>query len=259
MIRDRKQYTDYGGLWALAFGATAGMAAGVAWVAWRRGLRRPAVLAAEARLSAMEDAVVDALRSDADLGNRGIEVAALTDGIIELSGAVDNEAEEDRAVAIAQRVPGVRTVLNRLDVSTVDARLEEARRRYAAGDPSLHGAGWSGVGVGTGQRRQGLQTDPDRPAEDVDLETRALGVDRALEQSSEDLDKLAPGGAGGTSGPAAPTDRGTLEHADHGRPGNPPPPGIQDLNPDAGVLREVKKGTELTLEQSGLQPEEPAG
>jgi len=206
-------------------------------------------------LANLERMVADLLASDPILGSRPIEVGALTAGIIELTGPVRDEWEADRAVTLSRQVVGVETVLNRLDQEIVEDHITRTLDRFDAGDPSLESTGWQGVGVGTGRRRQSLETDPERPSDRVKLVTRALGVDRAVEETSERLDKLPTGGEGHTSAPAAPIDRGLVEDASHRRLGNEPVEPLQDLNPEGQILDGIELGTEVTLEESGLEAE----
>lgn len=250
MFRERPaRLTDHG--WTIAAGALAGVAAGW-YLAWRR---HRSVLGPPIDLASLEERVVDAFLDDPLLSQRPIEVAALADGIIEVSGAVRTEHEADRAVHAAERVPGVTTVLNRLDVELARSHLAETRRRFEAGAPELTETRWYGIRVGTGQRRQGAETDPDRPDDKLILVSRALGVNRAVEQTSEGTSKLAPGVEGHTTVPAAPTDRGLAGFAPHRRLGNVPEEPLQELNPASGIHENVKKGTELTLEEAGLEEE----
>ncbi|HEX7049787.1 MAG TPA: BON domain-containing protein [Longimicrobiales bacterium] len=239
-----------GSVRAALVGAATGLAAGLV-LGWRGGAARRH----ERDLERLEARLRDALRGDEILGRREIEPGALTWGIVELSGSVRDEEEAERAVRIAERVPGVRTVLNRLDIRILEEHLADTRRRGEAGEPALHETHWYGMGVGTGPRRQGERTDPDRPSDKVPMISRELGANRAIEQTSEIVDKLPPGVEGHTTVPAAPSDRGTAAEASHRRLGNVGPEPLQALNPEAGVHREVKKGTELTLEESGLEEE----
>lgn len=242
----------------LAAGVTAGLAVGAAASFWR-GRRRAAGAVGGARSAReLEDRVLEALASDETLRARAIEVGALTDGIVELTGAVRTEEEGRHAVEIAQDSPGVSTVLNRLDIGILERQLEENQARYRAGDAPYHATGWQGMGVGTGMRRQGHETDPDRPDDRVPIVEHTLGVDRAEEALSEDVDKLAPAVESGTTGNAAPTDRYAVDEASHRRLGNVPEGPLQELNPRSGIHENVKKGTELTLEESGLEGEREA-
>lgn len=204
-------------------------------------------------MARLEEEVADALAADPVLGNRSIVVGALTMGIVELVGEVRDEWEADRAVRISERVPGVRTVLNRLDQGVVEDHLANTLDRLDAGDASLETTHWYGMGVGMGRRRQGHDTDPDRPDERQQMVTRALGTDRVVEETSERLDKVPTGVEGHSSMPAAPTDRGTVEEASHRRLGNEPVEPLQELNPEGQVLDNMKTGTDLTLEESGLE------
>lgn len=72
--------------------------------------------------AALEDArlgvrVKTALVNDAQLGPRVIEVR-VTDGVVTLSGLVGSTDEADRAISLAQRVPGVSKVRSQLMVAT---------------------------------------------------------------------------------------------------------------------------------------------
>jgi len=257
MSRSRGKFELVSGQWPVMIGAVIGFATGVALS--RRMLR--AAPAGYEALRRLEERVAGALSDDPILRTRSIEVGALAAGIVELTGPVRDEWEADRAVSIAQRVPGVRTVLNRLDHEIVEDHVANTLDRYAAGDPSLQGTRWYGIGVGMGQRRQGRETDPDRRSDRVPIVTRALGTDRAVEETSERLDKIPTAVEGHSSMPAGPTDRGTVEDASHRRLGNELVEPLQDLNPESRVQVEVKKGTQVTLERSGLESNlrEPGG
>jgi hypothetical protein len=250
MFRRSSAREQFAGQWLAVAGALVGVATGIAL---SRRMVRAAPVAGRREMRRLEEAVADALAADLVLGSRSIEVGALTVGIVELTGPVHDEWEAERAVRISQGVPGVRTVLNRLDREVVEDHIAYTQSRLEAGDPSLQGTQWYGMGVGMGQRRQGLQTDPDRPSDKVPLVSRALGTDRAVEQTSERLDKLPTGVEGHTTAPAGPSDRGTVEDASHRRLGNEPVEPLQDFNPESRVQVDIKKGTELTLEQSGVE------
>ncbi len=62
---------------------------------------------------AITAAVKVALRADSSLAGGAIEVTS-SDGAIELSGAADEQAQIDRAMALAFVVPGVRSIKNRV-------------------------------------------------------------------------------------------------------------------------------------------------
>lgn len=252
MSRGIERYEFFPGQWPALVGAVVGVATGIAL---SRRMHRAAPFEGYAAMRDLGERVADALAADEVIGNRPIEVGALTEGIVELVGPVQDEWEADRAVSIAQGVPGVRTILNRLDHAIEEDHLANTLYRYDEGDPSLQSGRWYGMGVGMGRRRQGHETDPDRTSDRAPMVMRALGTDRAVEEASDRLDKLPTGGEGHTSAPAAPTDRGTVEEASHRRLGNELVDPLQDLNPESRVEPEIKKGTRVTLERSGLDPD----
>lgn len=159
---------------ALVVGVAAGAAAAV-YFGWR-GLRRRRSRSEPGAtpFAALEEATVEALRADEHAGRRAIDVAALGDGIIELTGTVATEDEARRAVEVAQRVADVHTVVNRLAIGMVEEHIVRTRRRFDDGDPALTETHWYGVRVGTGRRRQSVRTDPDRNDDRVERLTRVL-------------------------------------------------------------------------------------
>ena len=182
-----KNRTD--GAVALVVGVAAGAAAAV-YFGWR-GLRRRRSRQAELAtpFAALENATVEALRADERAGSRAIDVAALGAGIIELTGTVGTEEEARRAVEVAQRVEDVHTVVNRLEIGAVEEHIVRTRRRFDDGDPALTESHWYGVRVGTGRRRQGVSTDPDRNDDRVDRVTRVLEPSpRAVIEQDNDID-----------------------------------------------------------------------
>jgi hypothetical protein len=173
-MRFRESESQRGSVVALTLGIAAGAAVGVFFGLreWRR--RRVYDRAPAGHLGRLEEATVDALRSDELAGRRAIDVAAVSDGIMELSGVVEEQDEARRAVDVAQRVEGVHTVINRLSVGTVERQLIRTRRRYQTGDPSLTEPHWYGMRVGMGRRRQSASTDPDRSDDRVEQVSRVL-------------------------------------------------------------------------------------
>lgn len=164
--RKRKQTAN----WMIVAGVAAGVSA-LAYIASQLIRRRRPALPG---LERIEQDVVKLLREDEILRTRGIDVAAVAPGLIELSGAVHSEQESHHAAEVVQSVPGVHTVLNRLDVEEVESRLRRARRSTAGTEPALR---WYGGGVGMGRRRQGRQTDPARRDDHADMLERALEPD----------------------------------------------------------------------------------
>jgi hypothetical protein len=179
MLRQKKSRLTTS-MWALAIGATVGLAAGLI-VAARSGLfRRGGSGKLDRTLSLLEEQIVDLLSFDSVLGQRSVEVAALAPGIVELTGSVDSEEEAHRAVELAQRAHGVRTVLNRIDVGPNETRLAGNRRRFGASGGNRPPQ-FGGLGVGTGRRRQGIETEPPQRDDRVDILTHAVEKDAAID------------------------------------------------------------------------------
>lgn len=65
---------------------------------------------------ALEARVLASFEEDEILARRAIEISALGEGVIELSGWVHSTEEAVRAAAVARSVPGVEMVLNRVSV-----------------------------------------------------------------------------------------------------------------------------------------------
>lgn len=159
---------------ALALGVTAGAAA---YLVWRRRARLREVEFLPDGLAQLEEDAIAVLGNDQRIGHRAIEVAAVGDGIIELSGDVENIEEAHHAVDVAQSVDGVHTVINRLTLNEPERHLAETRDRFFAGDAALSETQWEGMGVGMGRRRQSGATDPDRRDDHVQAVNRALEPD----------------------------------------------------------------------------------
>ena len=140
----------------------------------------------------LEERVLEAFRNDPTLSERAIDIGAIGDGIIELTGWVHEADEATHAVTITRGVPGVETVVNRLDVRL--AGSEESMEEEIDDDPNapLPGGRWEGQQVGTGRRRQGNSWEPDRHADPKpELEDRWLGKDKALRDAAGDTEGLA--------------------------------------------------------------------
>lgn len=134
-------------------------------------------------LMELEDRVLQVFYDDEILSERGIDVGAISPGIIELSGSVRTEEEADRAVRIASGIFGVRTVVNRMEVEE-DLHRHNRQAEEGRGFTSLVRE-TSRVG-GMGTRRQSPETDPDQPDDSRVIAMRSL--DRA------DQDQLADEG-----------------------------------------------------------------
>lgn len=176
---------------AVGVGAAAAAAAGVAAIAVTRALRRRSVRA-HAEDGGLEGAAVEVLRRDPDTGSCAIDVALIAPGILELTGVVPTRQVAHRAADLLHTLPGVSTVISRVEVGTLEERLAANRERRANGDPRALERHWYGVRVGTGRRRQSPATEPDRPDDSLPRRTRELDV--RLE------DPPAPAGRHGADG-----------------------------------------------------------
>jgi hypothetical protein len=140
----------------------------------------------------LEERVLEAFRNDPTLSERAIDIGAVEDGIIELTGWVNSEDEAHQAVVVARGVPGVDTVVNRLVVSPDEDRFEEAAHRYEDGEPPFTERHWEGQQLGTGRRRQGTSEEIDRHADPRNvLEDRSLKEDKAFMAAADDIPDAA--------------------------------------------------------------------
>jgi len=136
----------------------------------------------------LEERVLEAFRNDPILSERAIDIGAVEDGIIELTGWVNSDGESHQAVVIARGVPGVETVVNRLAIRSDEDLFDDAAHRYEDGDPAFTERHWEGQQVGTGRRRQGNSTEIDRHADPRNvLEDRSLKEDQAFMSAAEDI------------------------------------------------------------------------
>ena len=119
-----------------------------------------------------------------------MDIGAIGDGIIELTGWVHEPDEATHAVTITRGVPGVETVVNRLDV-----RLGGTDEPMEIGDDPgapLPGGRWEGQQVGTGRRRQGNSSEADRHADPKpELEDRWLSKEQAIRDAAGDVEGTA--------------------------------------------------------------------
>jgi BON domain len=141
----------------------------------------------------LEERVLEAYRNDPTLSERAIDIGAVEDGIIELTGTVNSEDEAHQAVVVARGVPGVSTVVNRLAIRSEEDLFDDAAHHYEDGDPPFTERHWDGQQVGTGRRRQGNSEDVDRHADPKNkLEDRALSEDKAFLSAADDIPEDTP-------------------------------------------------------------------
>jgi hypothetical protein len=140
--------------------------------------------------AALEERVLEAFRNDPVLSERAVDIGAIGDGIIELTGWVHEPDEATHAVTITRGVPGVETVVNRLDVRNATSEAPPE----VGDDPNapLPGGRWEGQQVGTGKRRQGTSAETDRHADPKpELEDRWLSTEEALRSAAGDVEHVA--------------------------------------------------------------------
>jgi hypothetical protein len=141
----------------------------------------------------LEERVLEAYKNDPTLSERAIDIGAVEDGIIELTGTVNSEDEAHQAVVVARGVPGVSTVVNRLAIRSDEDLFDDAAHHYEDGDPPFTERHWDGQQVGTGRRRQGNSEDVDRHADPKNkLEDRALSEDKAFLSAADDIPEDTP-------------------------------------------------------------------
>lgn len=220
-------------------------AAPVARARFRPGrLRRPPEV--QDALLRLEDAVLDAFADDGVLANRGIDVGAISEGIVELSGSVVTRAEAAHAMAVAQGVAGVSTVVNRMEA-------EDERRRAFSGVDAGTGSGgeWTGHQSGMGTRRQGHETDPDRTDDShLQREIALDDADRAQFADEGYYDRMGPSRDGGAPRPGRFREDELDNQSPFGRNASPAQP--QALNSQARVGQGLQPGVELNLEAADL-------
>lgn len=160
----------------------------------------------------LEERVLEAFRNDPILSERAIDIGAIDEGIVELTGWVNADEESQQAVVVARGVPGVETVVNRLAVRSEEDLYDDLADRYDEGDPSLTEGQWEGQGVGTGRRRQGTSAEVDRhedtrtPIEEKILDKKYLDADEEADVKAERRHRAKPPRGGRDDGsPIAPT------------------------------------------------------
>jgi len=142
--------------------------------------------------SALEERVLRAFRRDAILSERAIDIGAIGEGIIELSGWVETQEESEHAMSVTRTVPGIVTVVSRLFIGADEqssSDLDEGDLDDGAVTP---GGVWEGQRVGTGRRRQGNSGEMDRHADPKPLlENKWLDEEHALEEAAGPVEGIA--------------------------------------------------------------------
>jgi hypothetical protein len=140
----------------------------------------------------LEDRVLDVFVNDPVLAECPVDIGAIRQGTIELTGGVQTREEYEHATTLARGVPGVETVVNRLDILEEESVEADSAAHYDAGDPRYAESGWEGETIGTGRRRQGTSDDVGRHEDPkVPLENRATSEDAAIRDAAGDIDDIA--------------------------------------------------------------------
>lgn len=135
--------------------------------------------------SALEEGVLRAFRRDAVLSERAIDIGAIGEGIIELSGWVETHEESEHAMAVTRTVPGIVTVVSRLFIGADEQSATDLDEDDLDDGKPLPGGVWEGQRVGTGRRRQGNSGEIDRHADPKPvLEGKWLDEDHALDEAA---------------------------------------------------------------------------
>ena len=203
-------------------------------------------------LTQLEDAVLDAYLRDTVLAERAIDVGAISRGIIELSGSVRTHDEARHAVSTAQRLPGVETVVSRLEIEN-DIAYNSARTNQ---EGAMGGREYSGNVSGMGRRRQGSQTDPDQTDDSQHIRETSIEHSDRREFEEEDLahshtimtSRPSPHPENPTNFPEDQLDN----QSPYGKHATPQTEQPQELNSLGRVGEGLKPGTELRLEQSDV-------
>jgi hypothetical protein len=223
---------------------------------------RPGRLRREPRdqdaLLQLEDAVLDAFFEDELLFERGIDVGAISRGIVELSGSVFTRGEAAHAVAVAQAVHGVETVVNRMEIEDERGRLHP---RFDTDEGFAMSGEWTGHQSGMGSRRQGRETDPAR-TDDSHVQ-REIAMEQADRAQFEDEGVHSQPRAGDPHDGGVPNPTNFREdeldnQSPYGKHAVPVPEQPQAMNSQSRVGEGLKPGVELNLEAADV-PVKPHG
>jgi hypothetical protein len=170
-MRLKRRKRNQTALWILGVAAGVAITAGIFTAI---SLSRKGRNALRREMRGLEKRVIRALRAHPSTRDQAVDVEALGAGVVELSGYVETEDLAREVVELVDRVPGVHAVFNRLDVRSVEMRLNKNKQRGAARE----GTRWYGGSVGIGRRRQNPATDPARRDDHMDLKLKALQPNR---------------------------------------------------------------------------------
>ncbi|MDQ2766250.1 MAG: BON domain-containing protein [Gemmatimonadota bacterium] len=142
--------------------------------------------------SALEERVLRAFRRDATLSERAIDIGAIGEGIIELSGWVETHEESEHAMSVTRTVPGIVTVVSRLFIGADEQNASDLDEDDLDDGAPIPGGVWEGQRVGTGRRRQGNSGEVDRHSDPKPIiEDKWLDEDHALEEAAGPIEGIA--------------------------------------------------------------------
>jgi osmotically-inducible protein OsmY len=142
--------------------------------------------------SALEERVLRAFRRDAILSERAIDIGAIGEGIIELSGWVETHEESEHAMSVTRTVPGIVTVVSRLFIGAEEQSASDLDEDDLDDGAPMPGGVWEGQRVGTGRRRQGNSGEMDRHADPKPiLEDKWLDEEHAIEEAAGPVEGIA--------------------------------------------------------------------
>jgi hypothetical protein len=175
--------------------------------------------------SELEERVLEAFRNDPILSERPVDIGAIGEGIIELSGWVESTDESEHATVIARGIPGVNTVVNRIGLGEGEDMTDELENDLDGEDLSEphDGGRWEGNRIGTGKRRQGTSDEATRHADPKpDLEDRWLSEEQQIRDAAEDICNITAGRRRGGKGRARGTRGGGRADGSPSAPGGVP-------------------------------------
>lgn len=170
-MRLKRRKRNETALWILGVGAGVAVAAGI-FAAIK--ISKQDRVALRRDMHGLEKRVIRGLRANRSTRDQSIDVEAVGAGVVELSGYVDNEELAHQVVELVDGIPGVHAVFNRMNVRSVEARLQQNRNRSSGRE----GTRWYGGSVGIGRRRQSPGTDPQRRDDHTDLKLKSLQPNR---------------------------------------------------------------------------------
>ena len=166
----------------------------------------------------LEERVLEAYRNDPILAERAIDIGAIDEGIIELTGWVHAADEATHAVTIARGTPGVETVVNRLAVREEEDRFDDYADHYEQGYDSFTESQWNGQQRGIGRSRySGRASDPDRNPDALsDLEGFGRSASPPSPGGETDGSPISPSGVPKGDHVKRPDEGGSTRHPPRG-------------------------------------------